>query len=435
MANKTHANSVRRAVVVDGCRIPFLRSGTQYRDLSAYDLARLAIKAILHKTQIEPGRIDQVIMGNVIVNNKYSNVARQAALAAGVPHQVPAYTITLACVSANQAITDAVALIETGQADVVLAGGTESLTDVPIPLRKRLRDKLVEAQKYRGPMDYMKFFKGLRPKDLLPDVPAIAEFSTGRTMGQDCDRLAARIGVSRQEQDEYALRSHQLAARATREGLFNDEVVPVRVPPHFEPVQKDNGIREDSTLEKLASLKPAFVRPYGTLTAGNSSFLTDGAAVVLLMAEEAARALSYRPKAAVKGYAYSAQDPREELLLGPAYATPRVLDQTGLTLKDIQVFEFHEAFAAQILANLKCLASDQFAREHLGRDKAVGEIPMEQFNTLGGSLSLGHPFGATGARLITTAANRLQREDGQFALVAACAAGAIGSAIVLERLN
>ncbi len=435
MAKRGKTPSPRRAVIVDGCRIPFLRSGTQYKALSAYDLARMAIKALLHKTQVERDHIDRVIMGNVIVNNKYSNVARQAALAAGVPHHVPAYTITLACVSANQAITDAVALIETGQADVVIAGGTESLTDVPIPLRKRLRDKLVEAQKYRKPVDYIKFFKGLRPKDLLPEVPAIAEFSTGRTMGQDCDRLAARIGISRQEQDEYALRSHQLADKATREGLFRDEVIPVRVPPDFAPIQHDNGIRGDSTMDKLASLKPAFVRPYGTLTAGNSSFLTDGAAVVLLMSAEAAKALGYRARAAVKAYAFSAQDPREELLLGPAYATPRVLDRTGLTLNDIDVFEFHEAFAAQILANLKCLASDQFAREHLGRDKAVGEIPMDRFNTLGGSLSLGHPFGATGARLVTTAANRLQREDGQFALIAACAAGAVGSAIILERLN
>ena len=424
----------RKAVIVEGCRIPFRRSGTDYRELSAYDLARMAIKALLQKSQIPPERIDRVILGNVIVNNQYSNVARQASLAAGIPHSVPAYTVTLACVSANQAITDAVDLIENGHADVVVAGGTESLSDVPVPIKARLRNKLIEAQKYKRPLDYLKFFKGLRPQDFLPETPAIAEFSTGRTMGEDCDRLAARLGISRADQDRYALRSHQLAAKATKDGLLLDEVVPQRVPPAFQHIDRDNGIREDTSLEKLAGLKPAFVRPYGTLTAGNSSFLTDGAAVVLLMAQETAATLGYTPKAIIRDYAYSAQDPGEELLLGPAYAVPKVLDQSGLQLKDITVFEFHEAFAAQVLANLKCLASNQFAQENLGRDKAVGEIPEDQLNTWGGSLSLGHPFGATGARLITTAANRLLREDGQFALVASCAAGAVGSAIILERL-
>lgn len=425
----------RRAVVVDGCRIPFLKSGTDFKDLTAYDLARMALKALLHRTQIAPEKIDRVIMGNVIVNNKFSNVARQAMLGAGLPNTIPAYTVTLACVSANQAITDGVDLIETGRADVIVAGGTESLSDVPITYRRRFRDKLVETQKYRGALDYLKFLKGFRFSDLLPDVPAIAELSTGRTMGQDCDRLAARLGVTREEQDEYALRSHQLAAKAWESGLFADEVLPVRVPPKFAAVERDNGFRGDSTLEKLQSLRPAFVKPYGTLTAGNSSFLTDGAAMTLLMAEDVAHALGYRPKAAVRAYAYSAQDPKEELLLGPAYATPKALDAAGLTLKDIGVFEFHEAFAAQILANLKCLASDTFARENLGRKKAVGEVPMDKFNTMGGSLSLGHPFGATGARLVTTAANRLAREDAEFALVAACAAGAVGNAMVLERVE
>ncbi|RMD99302.1 MAG: acetyl-CoA C-acyltransferase [Calditrichaeota bacterium] len=433
MANKTLNG--RTAVIVDGCRIPFLRSGTGYSELSSYDLARLALKALLDKTQIDAEKLDRVIMGNVIVNNKYTNVARHAALAAGIPSSVPAYTVTLACVSANQAITDGVDLIETGRADVVLAGGTESLTDVPVTIRKKFRDKLVEAQKYKKPLDYVKFLSGMRLRDLFPEVPAIAAFSTGRSMGQDCDRLAARIGITRKEQDEYAYRSHHAAAEATEKGLFADEIVPVRVPPAFENLDRDNGIRGDTTLEKLSTLKPAFVKPFGTLTAGNSSFLTDGAACVLLMAREVAGALGYRPRAAIKAYAFSAQDPQEELLLGPAYATPKVLDQAGLTLGDIDVFEFHEAFAAQILANLKCLASDTFARENLGREKAVGEIPMDKFNTLGGSLSLGHPFGATGARTVTTAANRLVREDGQFALVAACAAGAVGNAILLERIE
>lgn len=432
MAN---SNGLRKAVLIDGCRIPFLRSGTDYKDLMSYDLARMAIHSLLTKTQVDTDKVDWVIMGNVISNFTTSNVAREAALAAGIPSKVPAYTVTLACVSANKAITGAVDLIQTGHADVVIAGGTESLSDIPIRFRKPFRQKLIESQKYRKPTDYVQFVQGLKFSDVLPEIPSIAEFTTGRTMGQDCDRLAARIGVSREEQDRYAVRSHLLAAKATEEGLFKDEIFPVNIPPEFQTIDKDNGIRGDTSEEKMAALKPAFVKPYGTLTAANSSYLTDGAGAVLIMSEEAAKSLGYKPKAAFVSYAYTAQDPVEELLLGPAYAAPKVLDKTKLTLKDIDVFEFHEAFAAQMVANLKCLNSDEFAKEKLGRSKKVGEVPEDKLNNWGGSLSIGHPFGATGARLVATAANRLIKENGQFALVASCAAGAVGNAIILERYN
>ena len=427
------ADNGRKAVLIDGCRIPFLRSGTGYRSLMSYDLGRLAIKAIVKRTQIEPKKIDRVIMGCVIANLATTNVAREAALGAGLPVSIPAFTVTLACVSANVAITTGADLIRTNQADVVIAGGTESMSDIPICYRKPFRQKLMETQKYKGIKDYLEFPKGLGLKDLLPEIPAIAEFSTGRSMGEDCDRLAARLRVSREEQDHYAVRSHLAAARATNEGILSGEIETVLLPPDFQPLDKDNGFRGDTSFEKMSTLKPAFVKKYGTVTPGNSSFLTDGAAAVLLMAEDVALSLGYVPMATIRAYAYTAQDPYEELLLGPAYATPKVLEMAGLTLSDMDVFEFHEAFAGQILANLKCLASDQFAREKLGRSEKVGEVPLEKFNTLGGSLSLGHPFGATGARLVTTAANRLIREDGTFALIASCAAGATGNAIILER--
>ncbi len=294
---------------------------------------------------------------------------------------------------------------------------------------------MIESQKYRSFFDYLKFFKGLHFSDLFPEVPAVAEYSTQKTMGEDCDILAARLGVNRREQDEYALRSHLAAAKAAEEGLFDQEIEPVMILPSLERINKDNGVRGDSTWEKLQKLRPAFVKPYGTLTAGNSSFFTDGAAAILLMSEETARALGYKPKAYIRAYSYSAQDPQLELLLGPAYSTSKILDMTSMSLADFDVFEFHEAFAAQILANLKMLDSDQFAQEKLGKDKRIGEIPMNKFNTVGGSLSLGHPFGATGARLVTTAANRLIREDVTFALIASCAAGGLGNAMVLERYD
>ncbi len=423
----------RKAVLIDGCRIPFLRAGTGYGDLMSYDLGRLAIRSLVERTQIEPDLIDRVIMGCVIANLATTNVARESALGAGLPVSIPAFTVTMACISANLAITTGVDLIRTSQADIVIAGGTESLSDIPICYRKPMRKKLMEAQRYKELRDYLGFSKGIGLRDLLPEIPAIAEFSTGRAMGEDCDRLAARLNVSREEQDNYAVRSHLAAAQATAEGSLRDEVETVLVPPDFKPIDKDNGFRGDTSLEKMASLKPAFVKKYGTVTAGNASFLTDGAAVCLLMAEEVAAALGYTPKATIRAYAYTAQDPYEELLLGPAYATPKCLSMAGLSLSDISVFEFHEAFAGQILANLKCLASDEFARDKLGRLEKVGEVPLEKFNTLGGSLSLGHPFGATGARLVTTAANRLIKEGGTFALIASCAAGATGNAIILER--
>jgi acetyl-CoA acyltransferase len=399
----------------------------------SYDLARLAIKALVARTQIEPEEIDRVIMGCVIAKLATTNVAREAALGAGLPVSIPAFTVTLACISANVAITTGADLIRTGQADVVIAGGTESMSDIPICYRKPLRQKLIESQKYKGMKDYLKFPQGLGLRDFLPEIPDIAEFSTGRSMGEDCDRLAARMQISREEQDRYAVRSHLAAARATAEGILSGEIETIRVPPDFQPIDKDNGFRGDTSFEKMNSLNPAFVKKYGTVTPGNSSFLTDGASVVLLMAEDVAVSLGYTAKVAIRASVYTAQDPYEELLLGPAYATPKVLDISGLALPDIDVFEFHEAFAGQILANLKCLASDDFARDKLGRSQKVGEIPLDKFNTLGGSLSLGHPFGATGARLVTTAANRLIREDGTFALIASCAAGASGNAIILER--
>ena len=423
----------RRVVLVDGCRIPFLRANTDYIDFTSYDLGRLAIKAILDKTQIDPRMVDSVHMGTVISNMQTSNIARESALGAGIPDTVPAFTVTQACISANRAITTGADLIKTGQADIIIAGGTESMSDIPIKYRKKFRQRLIESQRYRGLTDYLKFLKGLHFSDLLPEIPAIAEFSTQKTMGQDCDILAARLGISRKEQDEYAVRSHLLAARALEEGLFDQEIEAVMLPPDFEIISQDNGIRADSTLEKLETLKPAFMKPYGTLTAGNSSFLTDGAAAVLLMSEEKAKALGYKPKAFIRAYTYSAQDPQLELLLGPAYSTSRILDLTGMILSDFDVFEFHEAFAAQILANLKMLDSDQFAKKKLGKEKKIGEIPLDRLNNIGGSLSIGHPFGATGARLVTTAANRLVREEGTLALIASCAAGGLGNAIVLER--
>lgn len=425
-------STMRDVVFVDGCRIPFLRSGTGYASLRAYDLGRMALKALLDRTGIDPGAIERVIMGCVVQDVNTTNVAREASLAAGVPNRVPAFTVTMACISSNQAITSAADLIRTQQSDTVVAGGTETLSDLPIRLRRPLRTKLIEARKYKSPTDYLDFVKGLSPSDLLPEIPSIAEYSTGETMGEGGDKLAAMFDVTRREQDEYAMRSHHQAARAWERGVLKEEVVPVSVPPDFEPIRDDNGVRPDTNLEKLSSLPPVFVKPYGTVTAGNSSYLTDGASAVLLMSRAAAEQRGFMPKARLREYTYVAQDPEEELLLGPAYAIPHVLKRAGLSLADIDVFELHEAFAGQVLAVLRALESSEFARTKLGRSSAVGTLPIERLNVHGGSLSLGHPFGATGARLVTTAVRRLHREGGRFALVSACAAGGLGHALLIE---
>ena len=423
---------MKKVVVIDGTRTPFLKSGTDYMDLLSYQLGQYAISGLLKKTGIDPKSVDRVIMGTVISNVKTSNVAREAALTAGIPYTTPCSTVTQACISANQAISSAVEQIQAGQADIIIAGGTECTSDAPILFNKPMRKKLFNAQKLKGFGDTMKFIFSLRLKDFVPDAPAIAEYTTGKTMGVDCDILAAKFSVAREEQDKFALRSHTLAQKAVDDGILAQEITEVALPPKFAAIKQDNGIRVGK-LEKLASLSPAFVKPHGTLTAANSSFLTDGAAVVLIMSEEKAKELGLKPKAYIHNYTFTGSDLKEELLLGPAYAISKVLKRANLELKDMDVVELHEAFAGQVLANIKCLASDEFAKEKLGRDKAVGVVDMNKLNVHGGSLAIGHPFGATGARLVTTVANRLQRENGKYGILAACAAGAHGHAMILER--
>jgi len=419
--------------VIDGCRTPFVRSGTAFTDFTTYDLGRTAVAGLLHRTRLDPDAVDLVVMGSVLADPATTNLAREVALGCGITTSAPAYTVTVACVSSLQAILDGVRAIQTGAARVVIAGGAETFSDVPIRFRRPVRKRLIASQKARGLGDRLGLAKGLRLRDLLPEVPAIAEFSTAETMGQNAERLAKRLGVSREEQDAWALASHQRAARATVEGLLARQIVSAWAPPRYERVAFDNGIRGDSSPAALARLKPAFDRRFGTVTAGNSSFLTDGAAAVLLVRADRARELGLEPAAIVRGSAMTGADPREELLLGPAFATPRALDAAGIRLDQLGVVELHEAFAAQVVANLRLLADETFCRGRLGRPGAVGRIDPERLNAWGGSLAVGHPFGATGARLVTTCCHRMRFENARYGAVAACAAGAIGVALVLER--
>jgi acetyl-CoA acetyltransferase family protein len=425
----------REVVFVEGGRTPFLRSQTDFRHFSAYDLGRLAISGLINRTKLDGSTVDHVYYGNVIQDINTSNIAREASMAAGLPDTIPATTLSMACISSNMALTTAFDSILTGQINSAIVGGVEVMSDIPIRFRKKFRQKLLETQKYRKPTDWLKFVRGLKPSDLLPEIPSISEFSTGETMGQSCDKMAAKYGVNREEQDAFALRSHLRAAKAANDGLLKDEIFPVSVKNGEKLIDSDNGVRGDSTMEKLSSLRPAFVKPHGTVTAGNASFLTDGASAALVMEKEFALKQGYKPKALLRSYSYVAQRPGDELLIGPAFAVPKVLDAMNISMDEIDVFEFHEAFAGQMVTVLKALGSDDFAKERLGRKKKVGNVPIDKLNTLGGSLSIGHPFAATGIRLVTTAANRLITENGRYALIAACAAGGQGHAMVIERFE
>lgn len=419
--------SLRNVVLVDGCRLPFQPSGTVYNKLVAYDLARLAMAGILTKTGVQPNAIDYVLMGTVIQEAKNQNIARDAGLAAGIPKEVPSHTVTQACISANQAICSGINLIQTGQAEIVVAGGVETMSDVPIKFSKPLRERMLASRKVKGLSKQLGLLKGLKLKDLAPEAPSISNFITGEVMGHSSDRLADAFGVSRQDSDEFALRSHHAAAKAHADGIYDDEVL------EYKGSRVETGVRGESTIEKLSSLKAAFVKPHGTVTAANASYLTDGASATLIMSEEKALELGYKPKAYLREWTFVSCDPFDQMLLGPAYATAKVLESAGMKLSDIGVIEFHEAFAGQVLANVTALNSQKFFDDHLGGKPKVGAIPMEDFNVHGGSLSIGHPFGATGARLVTTVANRLIREDKQFGLTAACADGGIGHAALVER--
>ncbi len=424
-------NHNREVVWIEGGRTPFLRAQTDFKSFSAYDLGRLAVAGLISKTKLDGNDVDHVYFGNVIQDINTSNIAREIGLAAGLPGTVPATTLSMACISSNITVTAAMESILAGHKNCAVVGGAEVMSDIPIRFRKKFRQKLLETQKYRKTSDWLRFLKGVRPSDLLPEIPSISEFSTGETMGQSCDKMCAKYGVTREEQDAYAIRSHQLAFKATETGSLEKEIVPVSVRDVI--VNSDNGIREDTTPEKLASLRPAFIKPHGTVTAGNSSFLTDGASAALVMEKEFALQNGYQPKAILRSSSYVAQRPGDELLIGPAFAVPKVLDEMKLGLGDIDVFEFHEAFAGQVVTVLKALASEGFANERLGKKKAVGNVPIEKLNRWGGSLSIGHPFAATGVRLITTAVNRLVHEEGRYALIAACAAGGQGHAMIVER--
>lgn len=423
----------RRVAIVAGVRTPFARSGTALKDFTAIDLGKLAVAELVQRTSLDGASVDMLVFGTVVQSVLAPNIAREVALLPHFPKTLQAYTVGRACASANQAITDAADQIALGHADVAIAGGSESLTQVPILHSRGMSDILIAASRSKRMSQRLATLARIRPRDLVPITPAIAEPSTGETMGQSADKMAKINGIAREAQDRFALRSHQRAAAGLADGRLTAEIVPVTIPPaHAEVLGTDNGVRKDSTYEQLAALKPVFDKQYGTVTAGNASPLTDGASAVLLMSEERAKAMGYTPLAFIRSYAYAAIDPAEQLLQAPVLAAPVALKRAGLSLADIDLVDMHEAFAAQVLSNLQGLASKAWA-ERAGFSEPVGDVDPEKLNVLGGSLSIGHPFGATGARIVTTLCNELARRGGQFGMLTVCAAGGLGHAMIVER--
>jgi acetyl-CoA acyltransferase len=423
----------RRVAIIDGVRTPFAKAGTTLRALSAIELGKIAVSELVHRTDLDPKSLDLLVFGTVIPNVVAPNIAREIALMPLLPKGVDAYSVSRACASANQAITDAADQIALGHVEVAIAGGAESLSTVPILHSRGFSDALVAASKAKTLGQRVQAFSKIRSKDFIPITPAIAEPTTGESMGQSAEKMAKLNNISREAQDALAFASHKNAAAATADGRLLKEIVPVPMPPKYEEaMSSDNGIRSDTTLEALAALKPVFDKRYGTVTAGNASPLTDGGAAVLLMREDIARARGYTPKAYIRGYAYAALDPGEQLLQAPVLAAPKALKRAGLTLRDMDIVEMHEAFAAQVLSNLAGFESQYWA-ERAGFSSPVGAVDRSKLNLLGGSVSIGHPFGATGARITTTLVNELARRGGQFGLMTVCAAGGLGFAMVVER--
>jgi acetyl-CoA acyltransferase len=410
--------ATRRVAVVAGCRTPFCKAGTALAGATGVELAQHATRELLARTGLDPREVQLVVMGQVLPSVLAPNLAREVSLLPQFPREVPAFTVGAACASANQAITDAADRILLGHAEVAIAGGAETLSNIPILHSRRMSDTLVALSRARTLGDRLRLLARVRPRDLVPVVPAIAEPSTGLTMGQSAEKMAKENGISREDQDAWALRSHQLAHAGHQDGRLAAEIVPY--PTRAGAAADDNGVRADTSLEKMQALRPVFDRAHGTVTAGNASPLTDGASAVLLMSEEKARALGYAPLAFVRAHALAAVDPGAQLLMGPVYAVPRALERAGLAWTDIGLIEMHEAFASQVLSNIQ------------GFEGHGWRVDRDVINVMGGSIAIGHPFGATGGRLVTTLAHEMRRRQVQFGLVSVCAQGGLGSATVLE---
>lgn len=424
------SNQNGRIAIVDGLRTPFARIATNFRDMSAIDLGALAVKELIARNSLKPAEIDQLIFGMTVMIPEAPFIAREVALQLGLDN-LDAYSITRACATSFQTAASAAESILAGNADVVIAGGTDSTSSVRLPMSPKFSSTLRDVNFAKTVGDRIKLLSTLRPKDILPQQPSITEFSVGETMGQSTEKMVKKWGVTRAEQDDLAHASHSNAARAWQEGRLDRQVIGVQLGNRV--LKDDNLVRKQSERSSYDKLKPVFdTHGTGTVTAANASPLTDGSSALLLMSEARAKAEGREILGYIRSYAFAAKTPKDDLLMGPVLAAPIALDRAGLTLNDLTLIDMHEAFAGQVACNIKGLASADYARTVLGRKAAVGEVDYSKLNVNGGSIAFGHPFGATGARVIAQALYELKRRGGGTALTTACAAGGIGAAMVLE---
>ncbi|MEN8777917.1 MAG: acetyl-CoA C-acyltransferase FadI [Glaciecola sp.] len=421
-----------RVAVVAGLRTPFAKMATDFHGVPAVDLGKMVVNELLARHDLSPLEIDQLVYGQVVQMPAAPNIAREIVLGTGMHVHTDAYSVSRACATSFQSTVNVMESILLGNADVGIAGGADSTSVSPIQVSKNLARALTDLQKTKTLGQKWQVLKKLGLKDLIPVPPAVAEYSTGLSMGDTAEQMAKSHGITRAEQDALAHRSHTLAAQNWQAGHMAQEVMTAYPEPYKKAVEQDNNVRFDSKLEGYAKLRPAFDRQFGTVTAANATPLTDGASAVILMNEAKAKALGYQPLGYIKSYAFTAIDVWEDMLMGPSYATPLALARAGMSLNDLTLIEMHEAFAAQTLSNVKMFASDKFAQEKLGQAKAIGEIDMDKFNVQGSSIAYGHPFAATGTRMITQMLNELNRRGGGTGLLTACAAGGLGAAMIVE---
>jgi acetyl-CoA C-acetyltransferase/acetyl-CoA acyltransferase len=425
----------KRIAILDGLRTPFSKAGGPLKSLAADDLAVGVVKELLARNHIEADQVDEVIFGNVAQPAQSANVARVIALKAGLPTDTIAHTVHRNCASGMQSITDGAMQIQSGQAAIVVAGGTESMSQIPLLFGAKMTQLLVGLMRARTMRQRIGTVAAFRPSHLRPVIAlqlGLTDPVCGLNMGQTAEVLAREFGITREEQDAFALHSHRKAIEARAAGRLGEEILPIIIPPRYDAVQiEDDGIDEALTAERLSTRRPYFDRAAGTVTARNSCPITDGAAGVVLTTEQTAKRMGIEPLGYLAGWSYAALE-GSRMGLGPVYATAKLLKQTGRRLQDFSVIELNEAFAAQVIANERAFASTRFAQQHLDQDHAVGEIDPTRLNVNGGAIALGHPVGATGTRLILTVLRELKRRNQHLGLATLCVGGGQGAAFALE---
>jgi acetyl-CoA acyltransferase len=424
-----------RVAIVAGLRTPFARQWTELKSLTAIEMGTLVVNGLLNRAEVDPKIIDQVVFGQVIPAAYAPNIAREIVISSNLDISTDAYSVSRACATSFQALISAAESIQSGQISSAIVGGADTSSILPISLSDKLARCLMASQKAKRWRGKVAAFRGLSFSELLPVPPSVAEYSTGLTMGDTAEQMAKSHHISREDQDDFAHRSHQLASNAWREGKITDEVLPIYAKPYHQFLDHDNNVRQESQRDSYRRLQPVFDKQFGTVTAGNSSALTDGAAAMMVMSERRAKSLGLPIVGLIKSYAFSANPVDIDMLAGPAYSTPVALERAGMALNDIDVVEMHEAFSAQVLTVLRLWESTQFAKDRLNRSNAIGAVDWDKFNVLGGSLAYGHPFAATGSRMVVQLLTELNRRGGGVGLATACAAGGLGVTVIVEAEN